>query len=749
MASLAHEDNSDADSDLEELQGDIAKFDESVREFLASHGGSGDDQTYNKSARGGRGSRGPRKAAKPRGDITARLSRVNQAFLTGDYDRALELVSEVIRINAETYQAWTALASIFREQGELDRALAAMMYAAHLRPKDIGGWISCASYALDNIGGNEEANAKTARLCFSAALRADPQNREARVGKAAVCHSQGHYSQAILEYNYILRLRPADLDIVRKLVETCADNKENSSATTSAKTAYRRFFDVVIPAGPGDRYEGLWYDIGIYIDLCASSGSYRETIKELKALARWMVGRASEEYWDELQDDDREWDLDSSRRSQCSDFTESSFSPSLYGESLPLDLRMRLAILRLRLLEKNETMVTYINNISCINIVANNYQIHLEFLDPSAQTARDFIAEFPSVAYDLAEELMRSGVTDVATKILEVLRESLEVPDSATLLQLGRCYILTGEQPKAEECFLAAIDVDENSIDARIELANIYEKAKEGEEALILAAEAMALQDAQHQQAGHGRLDNTSRLTTHQEELRRRPSHNDQGATHSGLNKQSRVPRRYRPKRLAGADTLRQDEQARAIKLSKQYDIVRDLKLRISKGQTNLTGEWMNASRDLVDDFRSLKRFYSWDKYLHFLRKKPAFTPITSKAPESELSQMYERLTRCKSQTSISNGIAPLTYKPAIALAPQADSNIAGTQQGMHQGISFDNWLNIFLDYAIGLAIKHQREEAYQVCEAAKDSVVFQTSNHEFLIHIAWTGMKVFLLPLD
>lgn len=356
MASLAHDDNSDADSDLEELQGDIAKFDESVREFLASHGGS---QVYDKPIRGGargRGSRGPRKAAKPRGDITARLSRVNQAFLAGDYDRALQLVSEVIRINAETYQAWTALASIFREQRELDRALAAMVYAAHLRPKDIGGWLSCASYALDNIGANEEANVKTARLCYSAALRADPQNVDARLGKAAVCQSQGHYSQAILEYNFLLKQRPADLDIVRKLAETCADNKENPSSVLSAKAAYRRFFDLVIPTGPGNKFEGLWYDIGIYIDFCASSGSYRQTITELKALSRWMVGRASEQYWDE-QEDDREWDLDSSRREMCGSFEGSLFSPASYGQSLPLDLRMRLATLRLRLLEKSEAMV--------------------------------------------------------------------------------------------------------------------------------------------------------------------------------------------------------------------------------------------------------------------------------------------------------------------------------------------------------------------------------------------------------
>lgn len=359
MAEPIHDDNSDADSDLEELQGDIAKFDESVREFLASHGGNGGG--YDKPVRGGirgRGSRGPRKAAKPRGDITARLSRVNQAFLGGDYDRALELVSEVIRINAETHQAWTALSSIFREQGAHDRALAAMVYAAHLRPKDIGAWLSCASYALGNNGDNEESNMKTARLCFSAALRADPHNVEARLGKAAVCHTQGHYSQAMLEYNYLLKQRPADLDIVRKLAETCADNRENPSAIVSAKTAYRRFFDLVIPTGPGDRFEGLWYDIGIYIDLCASSGSYRETIKELKSLSRWMVGRASELYWDNFESDDREWDLDDGRRQLEASFDDSRFPADLYGSSLPLDLRIRLATLRLRLLEKDEAMVS-------------------------------------------------------------------------------------------------------------------------------------------------------------------------------------------------------------------------------------------------------------------------------------------------------------------------------------------------------------------------------------------------------
>lgn len=209
-------DASDSDSDLEELRGDIAKYDESVREFLSSHHGR-DDSPPSGSRGGprGRGTRGPRKAAKPRGDITARLAKVNQAFLGGDYALALDLVSEVIRINAETHQAWTALSSIFREQGENVRALSAMVYAAHLRPKDVAGWLNCASFALDMIEEDESGNINTARLCYSAAIRAEPTNLEARLGKATVCHRQGHLAAAISEYNTVLRHRPQDLDVVR------------------------------------------------------------------------------------------------------------------------------------------------------------------------------------------------------------------------------------------------------------------------------------------------------------------------------------------------------------------------------------------------------------------------------------------------------------------------------------------------------------------------------------------------------
>lgn len=212
---------------------------------------------------------------------------------------------------------------------------------------------------------------------------------------------------------------------------------------------------------------------------------------------------------------------------------------------------------------------------------------------------------------------------------------------------------MTGETAIAEEYFLAAIDADEDNIDARIELANMYEKAREEEEALILAAEAMALREAQTQGLENG----GSTLTTlPSSQLETRSARRREGV-HRRVDRKPRLelasgkrvlPRRYRPKRLGGAEKRRKDEQARALKLTEQYEVVRRLKQQINAGRDDLIPTWMASSKELVDDFRSLKKFYTWEKYLHFLGSKSAFQQSEAGQPKTELSQMYERLARSK-----------------------------------------------------------------------------------------------------
>ncbi|KAF5981140.1 TFIIIC-like transcription initiation factor, partial [Fusarium bulbicola] len=696
---------SDADSDLEELEGDIAKLDETVRTFLADQRGENDASPASRGLPRGKGARGPRKAAKPRGDITARLSKVNQAFLSGDYPLALDLVFEVIRINAETHQAWTTLSSIFHEQGDMSKSLSAMVYAAHLRPKDVNGWLHCASSALGNVADDEAGNLNTARLCYSAALRADHTNIDARLGKGLVCHRQGHLAAAISDYKVVLEHRPYDIEIVRKLAEACVDNKQAEAAVPSAIAAYKRFFDHERAKPQMEIMEAPWRDIGIYVELFAATGRYQEAIQESKSLSRWLLGREAEAYWDQWTSDDREWDMDDERRAAVPGFIAGVSSPDTYGQSFPWDLRARLAIYRFRLSDEDEAMR------------------HLLWFEPESILTREFAGDFPFLTFDLAEELAHRGHTPLAISYYQILRDLPGDADATILLQLGRCYSAVGDTATAEEYFLAAIDADEDNIDARIELANMYEKAREEEEALILAAEAMALRQARDQNL-EGHQDS---ITDLEQPSRRAPRRNQAVPRRTDAFGKRLIPRRYRPKRLAGADKRRQEEQARAMKLTEQYEIVQDLRKKIKEGQHNLIPTWMASSKELVDEFRSIKKFYTWDKYLHFLGPNNHLQQNEADKPQNELSQMYERLARTLAPQPGSEGRDDGTSKPDA-----------------HQGISFNNWLDLFLDYAIGLAIAHRRDEAYQVCEAARDSTAFQAPEHGFVIYVAWSVCAIY-----
>jgi general transcription factor 3C polypeptide 3 (transcription factor C subunit 4) len=241
--------------------------------------------------------------------------------------------------------------------------------------------------------------------------------------------------------------------------------------------------------------------------------------------------------------------------------------------------------------------------------------------------------------------LAHRGHTPLAISYYQILRDLPGDADATILLQLGRCYSAVGDTATAEEYFLAAIDADEDNIDARIELANMYEKAREEEEALILAAEAMALRQARDQN-----LEGHQDAITDLEQPSRRATRRTQAVPRrtDAFGKRL-IPRRYRPKRLAGADKRRQEEQARAMKLTEQYEIVQDLRKKIKEGQHNLIPTWMASSKELVDEFRSIKKFYTWDKYLHFLGPKNHLQQHEANKPQNELSQMYERLARSES----------------------------------------------------------------------------------------------------
>lgn len=348
---------SDADSDELDIRSENERFEQSVQAFLASYQGQDSGSTPQRK-RGRRSGRGPGrpslKEVQPRGDIKLRLAQVNKAFLNGDFETSERMIHEIIRINAETHQAWVTLATICEEQGRDADALTAKLYASHLRPKNVEGWLGCAALALHIAGDdNHHPALKTAGTCFASAVLAQPTNVRARLGRAELNNRRGHLSKAIRDYLIILDHHPYDISVVRKLAEVC-ETSRNSEHVRKAVTAYQKYFSYLRASALNHEPGLVWGDISIYVELLACVEDYRKAISEIGFLARWLLHREDETIWEEWQEDDREWDVDNARRLKVPGFS-TCYNSSLYGLGLPLELRARLGLYRLKLGDAEES----------------------------------------------------------------------------------------------------------------------------------------------------------------------------------------------------------------------------------------------------------------------------------------------------------------------------------------------------------------------------------------------------------
>lgn len=368
------------DNDPIELQQETSTFQDSLRRFAGADAGQRSDyfSAPQDSAASRRGlsrpvkRRGPRKAAEPTGDVKLRINAASQAYLEGRLHDARGLLEDAIRINAEIHRAWTLLAQVFHDLGDYMRHLLALVCAAHLQPKIIEGWLHCAQVAIglrDEHPEEVEELSRTAIHAFGLALRADTNHKAARLGRAAIHLERGSYKLAYVDYLLLLKKCFYDVYALRGLVEAAvryaATGKPDARGKPEeAKEAYGRCIEFVLSNGIDPDFPFGWEDVYIYVDLLAYLGCYQDALKALKSLARWLLGRQEDDFWDNWRGDDREWDHDDVRRCEVADFVHSRASnpgqragPALYGDGLPIQLRAKLAVFRLELAHFEEAMV--------------------------------------------------------------------------------------------------------------------------------------------------------------------------------------------------------------------------------------------------------------------------------------------------------------------------------------------------------------------------------------------------------
>ncbi|KAK4456099.1 transcription factor tau subunit sfc4 [Podospora aff. communis PSN243] len=650
---------------------------------------------------------GPRKAAKPTPDILFRLSHAKEAFERKKYEDTIQMIREIIRINSETYNAWALLSTVHDELGDRDNATMCLMAAAHLVPKNVPSWISAALYALHGVDEMEDGPEKSLALeraltCYSCALTADKTNIEARTGKADVLMMQGHAGQALVQYQKALGYRPLNIRTVRNMADVALDARDTKKGAETAKRAYRHVIDYLMGAGKFEAEEGRfeWSDLRIYLEFFGILEQWEEGAQQLKEISRWLLGRREEGFWERWVDDDREWDLHDNRRIEVPEFEPARFPQDTYGQGLPVDLRARLYVYRCKLRHDYEAM------------------LHLRLLDPAAETAMADFMDFPDCLKEIAGALLEREQPEDALRYVNFYKEIAatggEVAVDADILVIqGRCHMMSGDKSAAEECFIAAIEDDNDHIEARVQLANMYEDEQEQEgreEAFLLVRQALNLE----------LKSGTKRRRRGGPRGPRKPREKREGQKRS-----------YVPRRLINAEKRRQQDLEMAAEATKNFRLMEEVKEGFAAGDEQATATWMRAAKDLIDDFRSYKDFYPWDKYIKYLGYGGDVHGQAAKpARNMKLAAMAERLRQNLAPTEGQEGVAPKV--PVKILPPD------------HRGISFDKWLDIFLEYAFTLVRAGKRREAYVVCHAARDSIIWSGIDNTFLIHIAWASCAVY-----
>ncbi|KAI0841722.1 TPR-like protein [Hypoxylon sp. FL0890] len=722
-----------------------------MRGFVKKYLKMGDDQQPSRDGGSRKRKRGPRRAAEPTGDIKYRLNMASNAYMDNRLDEAIQYVTDAIRINAETYRAWILLASFCQEKGDQKGHYMARFFAAHLQPKVIDDWLQCAELAIglrEDYPEDAESLTDQAILCYGRALRVDSSHSAAHHGRGALQLEMGRLKSALKDYTFLVQHCSFDVFALRGLAEVCVLLADTGKAQFADKPgtaieAYRRCIAHFRENGFDSRYLFDWEDVKIFVELLAYVGRLQEAVYELKSLSRWLLTRSDETFWDN-QGNDREWDVENTRRLEVENYQDGKYPASSYGRGLPLELRTKLAVYRLKLGHKDEAMR------------------HLEFIDPEKADTSELLSEYPHLLLEAATALYEAGNLPMAQRFYEPLREP-DLLDTESLVRLGRCYLYAGDKRQAEECFTAAIEQDESSnseacIDARYELAKMYEAARAEREAYILVNEAIKLQEAREQareeaenqedigedndEDQEGDDDNTLPANPLEPSTRkdagakpkqpkRQPKPKVEKAKPKPKEPKERKPRVpktpavRRPKLFARTEERQLEEKRRAAELAEAWEIVRESRVSSGLEAKGPSDAFMVAAGKLVDDFRSYKDFYGWDKFLAHLGIHQAREKVEARKGSANLIAMAQRLSH--------------NLNPDASGGEKAEKQIKQIAVS-YRGVPFNEWLDLFLEYAIGLAQTGKFQEAYKICESARDATVFKSKEDMFLIHVTWAA---------
>ena len=537
--------------------------------------------------------RGPRKPVEPPLEIRIILAQANGAFVSGDYQKAEELCNQSLLMNDETYAAHALLSGIYLEQGEVRLGIIANLSAAHLRPQDPTIWRNCAQLILEHGQERRRDYLPDAIYCFTQLVRINKKDLEARYERALLVRELGLHGRAALELRQMHEMLPQDTSLIRMLAEAYIALQQVEKAIE----LYRHYIEDNLNV-EREYSDGLgWSDVNVYVELFGMQDRYEEGIRELKALSRWLLGREDETCWGSYEEDDREWDSsDHPRRMEVEDFVPDAYERCAYGDGLPLELRVKMGLFRLRM--------------------GSNYfaeaLLHFAWLEPENDAEGAKLHDAPDLFREVADSLQDHGLHHEALRYYEPIQAVESYSDLQLYFRMAISYRATNFYDKAEQCYRVLLGLEPMSIDVRADLARMYEEIGRAEDAYACANEVIHLTRQRRKRAtqdeGGMEVASENEAETFVLPGRPIPLQEDTLVTHTLATRRAAVTIHQQ---------LEDMEQATAT-AKVEYGRLQLITKAMRESDEAASEEWLDTAQALILNFRAQRIFYPLEKFIKF-----------------------------------------------------------------------------------------------------------------------------------
>lgn len=606
-------------------------------------------------------------------EVILLLSRANELFVASDYEAAEKVFLEVIKKDPRNFAAYKSLGEIYLIQNRKNKSCNAWFLAAHLNPLDGEFWEIVAKASRD-LGHTTQAI-----YCYGRAISGKNKSFEVLLQRAILYRETGQLGRALEGLQKLQKSFPSRSAVVRELALIYIQlNRVND-----AIAMYLKIFERNVSKRRRDesnedsafedsdeedsKSRGFpifdWSSLNILAELFVKQKNYAIAIRTIKHAARWIQGREAEEFWEDVADDS-EFD---ERRYENSKFEALPDVLKTRSHKLPIDIRVKLGSLRLSLNHVDEALV------------------HFGFL------LNEDITEMSDLFSDAGTKLEEAQLFNDAVKFYLPLSrlDEFHIPELFT--SLGRCLTELGKYQDAKEHYNIALQLDPDNMDIQLALVEVLYYLEEVDESQRLLESITS----RRKNAEKAVIDEEDSLKANEMDF-------EQEGEHQALIQNKIIKPPKRGYRLTEAEKHARDNKLKQNVIEK-YQRLKRLHQGLEAGDSVAASTWIQLASELIEIFSNVKNFFPKDRSRQFkgiiTRTRNLQMDIDSKI--ERISQLYEGFTS------------------------KVEEKLVLTSKEEFRGLTYDQWFELFMEYALAVARYENPNDANSIIDSAKNVNVF------------------------